>query len=468
MSHLLWDDQEIFSLRHEKSAAYLAAIRELVAEERFGGPAGEEFLRLYDRLATADPQEFTAVWSDPAAYLWVRTAYQLLGAHFGSVELSLTARTYQAHYGAATPREAAVRHLDHLKLFAAGLALRTGDDWLFERPLLAALPLALPGTRLALEGKETVRISGVRSGRLAAEKGEFELPECPIVRRGSCEIRMQRSLFLLPGIGYGEPLLLAGPRYQHNQAERLEAVLAAVERYAPQQLEQFAAHVQVAVFKPAHLGDFSNVSHSELPGAFIVTLLDDSLIMADRFIHELHHNRLFCLEEKGGAFFDDERQDSIRDPRFYSPWRDEPRPLHGLLHAFYVFQPVWHFWLRVREEGIESESTLTFADDQLCRIPQQLQLAASVLGQHGAFTEYGQAIFDGICKGAEEINSQASSLFRQDVAAWTLNEQGATIRQRSRETRQLLTVRQAIAEHLQRYESSRKNGFPVEFELAAA
>jgi hypothetical protein len=66
-NHLLWHDQQIFSLRHEKSAAYLAAIHEVVAEERFGGRAGEDFLRSYDRLAAADPQEFTAVWSDPAA-----------------------------------------------------------------------------------------------------------------------------------------------------------------------------------------------------------------------------------------------------------------------------------------------------------------------------------------------------------------------------------------------------------------
>jgi asparagine synthetase B (glutamine-hydrolysing) len=90
-----------------------------------------------------------------------------------------------------------------------------------------------------------------------------------------------------------------------------------VERYAPQQLEQFAVHVQVAVFKPAHLGDYSNVSHSELPGAFIVTRLDDPLIMADRFIHELHHNRLFCLEEKGGAFFDDERLPQLLTDDFH-------------------------------------------------------------------------------------------------------------------------------------------------------
>ena len=129
---------------------------------------------------------------------------------------------------------------------------------------------------------------------------------------------------------------------------------------------------------------------------------------------------------------------------------------------------MWHFWLRVREEGAESERTLAFADDQLRRIPQQLQLAACVLGQHGAFTEYGQAIFDGIRRGAEEINSQAKALFPQDVPAWTLNEQGATVRQRSRETRQLFTVRQAIADHLERYERSRKNGFPVELELATA
>jgi len=462
IDQLLWNDQELFAVRHEKSADYLAAIRELVADEQFGKSSGEEFLRVYEYLASADPADFTAVWSDPAAYLWVRTAYQLLGAHFGSLEPSPMARAYCDHYQSATFAEAAELHLDQFELFAAGLALRAGDHWRFDRPLHCSLPTTIPGTRLALDGEGFVRLRGVSQGGIELEGDTFTLRECPVVRRGDCAIRMQALLFCLPGIGYGQPLREAGPRYQVDQAGRLEEVLSAIESYAPHQLEQLAAHVQVAAFKPAHLGDYSNVSHSELPGAYIVSMLDDPLIMADRCIHELHHNRLFCLEEKGGALFDEERQDSIRDARFYSPWRDEPRPLHGLLHALYVFQPVWHFWRRVQEAGSAPELTLSFAEDQLQRIPQQLELAAAVLRRHGAFTEFGQALFDGMCRGAKEIAALASELAPKDLPAWTINERGGTVRQCSRETRLPLMVGEAVAEHVRRYERSRKNGFPVQ------
>jgi HEXXH motif-containing protein len=458
---LLWEDLKVFATRPEKSAAYLAAIRELVAEERFGGAAGEKFLAQYEQLAAAEPTDFAAVWTDPAAYLWVRTAYQLLGAHFGSLQPTSIAEIYRAHYGAATFGEAAARHLDQFQLFAAGLAIKTGGDMVFQEPLSCMLPLPIPGTHWSIDGAGAALLEGVRGGRLLVRSGSFDIRKCPVVQHGSRTFRMQASVFSLPGIGYGEPLQQAGPEYQQAHAQKLSEILSAIERYAPEQLEQFGAHVQMAVFKPAHLGEYSNVSHSELPGAFIVTKLEDPLIMADRFIHELHHNRLFCLEEQGGGFFDDERQDSLGDARFYSPWRDEPRPLHGLLHAFYVFQPVWHFWRRVRAEGNKPERTLAFAEDQLRRIPRQLALAGGVLLRHGIFTEFGQTIFDGMCRSAEQIRKLADALDPGDFPAWTINEQGATVRQRSRLTSALLTVGAAVAEHVQRYETRRGDGFPA-------
>jgi HEXXH motif-containing protein len=386
--------------------------------------------------------------------------YQLLGAHYGSIDLTPTARTYQAYYGATTPAAAAARHLEQLKLFAAGLALRTGATWTCEQPLRLTGPVAIPGTRLWLDGERSAALHGVRGSQPLTNTDVAAWQECPLIRRGNCEIRLQAALFCLPSVGYGRPLQEAGAEFQREQAPQLGLALAAIERYAPQQFEQVAAHMQVVALKPANLGDYSNVSHSELPGACVLALLDDPVIMADRLIHELHHNRLFCLEEKGGALFDEDRLDSVRDARFYSPWRDEPRPLHGLLHAFYVFQPVWRFWQSVREAQTESEQTLAFADDQLRRIPRQLELAADILRRHGEFTPYGQSIFEGMCRGAEEIADRAAKLPGDDPPAWLVNAQGALVRQRSRFTGQPITVHAAVEEHIRCYEAAHGNRFP--------
>jgi hypothetical protein len=210
--------------------------------------------------------------------------------------------------------------------------------------------------------------------------------------------------------------------------------------------------VQVTALKPATLGDFSNVSHSELPGAFIVTVLEDPFVMADRFIHELHHNRLFCLEDKCGAIFDDNLQNSITDARFYSPWRDEPRPLHGILHALYVFQPVWHFWKCVQDADDAPAQTLGFARDQLRRIPLQLQLAMTTLREHSRFTESGQGIFDGICRGAAQIIHGAGDMLPADVQAWAITNAGVLVPQKARGRSELISVRGAIRDHIERYE----------------
>jgi HEXXH motif-containing protein len=479
VSNLLWNDADCLTLRHVRSAEYLAAIRELVAQQQFGGEEGAEFLHIFDHLAAANPADFTAVWTDPAAYLWARTAYQLLGAHFGSVDLSPTAASWQVHYGFATTEAAAVHQLACFKLLALGLALRTGQDWELEEPLTVKLPVTIPGTRWSLDGEGTICIHAVHGNQLKVSQGqrilllnkqmasdggacEIVWNECPLVRWGACELRMQAAIFRLPGIGYGEPLHEAGPAFQQDRIELAQAVLQAVERYAPNEFEQIAAHMQVLALKPAHGGDYGNVSHSELPGACVLSVLNEPVIMADRMIHEFHHNRLFCVEEQCGAFFDSERQDAIRDKRYYSPWRDEPRSLHGILHALYVTQPVWKYWRRVRSEGAVSEQLLAFADDQLRRLPLQHARAVEVLRTHGHFTEQGWAIFEGIAANAENIYAQAAVLTPRETLAYTLNLDGAITPQLSRSGDRHVRGAEAVEEHFRLFAGGAQSASPTQ------
>jgi HEXXH motif-containing protein len=62
--------------------------------------------------------------------------------------------------------------------------------------------------------------------------------------------------------------------------------------------------------------------------------------MAEAIVHEFGHTELNTLMDTEMLSSEDTRE------RFYSPWRSDPRPLSGLIHALYVFSRVSDFLSR--------------------------------------------------------------------------------------------------------------------------
>ena len=90
-------------------------------------------------------------------------------------------------------------------------------------------------------------------------------------------------------------------------------------------------------------------SDNSVPGALYVSIMQDgSLIdpydLADSLIHEHRHQKLYLLE----------RQNPTVEPTSLvvpSPWREDPRPPSGLLHAVFVFVELRRFWSYVHNRG---------------------------------------------------------------------------------------------------------------------
>ncbi len=90
-------------------------------------------------------------------------------------------------------------------------------------------------------------------------------------------------------------------------------------------------------------------SDNSVPGALYVSIIHDgnlinSYDLADSLIHEHRHQKLYLLE----------RQNSIVEPTSLvvpSPWREDPRPPSGLLHAVFVFVELLRFWSYVFDRG---------------------------------------------------------------------------------------------------------------------
>ncbi len=77
-------------------------------------------------------------------------------------------------------------------------------------------------------------------------------------------------------------------------------------------------------------------------GRLAVTEPQNALELASLLVHEIQHSKLSVLMHLY-SFVND--QDTAA--HFYAPWRNDPRPMRGILHGVYAFTGVARLWLGV-------------------------------------------------------------------------------------------------------------------------
>ncbi len=439
---LFWTDASVLKARQQKAAAALVALERVLSRDRPLGGAEDEFLELVPRAGPAP--------ADPTFYLWVRIAYQLLGVLRGRFEPSPLVEAWRAAQGLDDAREALVHHLHAFKAFPLAAALVAGDSLAFRTPLRPRLPFAVPGTPLSIEGPGEVAIHGCSAARIQVHGDGHRIVESPVVREGGCAIRLQPHALHIPGFDDAQAALDVGTPFQREHAPRVCAALRAVRRYAPAVFAQLRSSVTLIALKPRRAGRFNNISHSELPGAFIASVRRNPLAWGDKFIHELMHNRLFDVEEIEPIL--DPAPGGRRDESFYSPWRDDPRPLHGVLHGVYVHVPVCDYWARVFADPGAPEADRAFAVERLLRLPRQMALSVALLERHGQLTAQGRRLLVSL---RDRVGAIASAVRRMglpaDVPALHASDAVDYVPERD-ETGRALSVREAVAGHRARFD----------------
>ncbi|MDU0289154.1 aKG-HExxH-type peptide beta-hydroxylase [Saccharothrix longispora] len=73
-------------------------------------------------------------------------------------------------------------------------------------------------------------------------------------------------------------------------------------------------------------------------GAIAMSPKRSATEFGEALVHELQHSKVNALLDLVHLHEDDTW------PRFYAPWRDDPRPVDGLLHGIYAFVSVVEFW----------------------------------------------------------------------------------------------------------------------------
>ena len=413
VTDLLWTVTGVYRRRLEKSAAALIAVERSLRTDTHRVPGADEFLELYQWLSRADAEHFTQVWSDPAAYYWVRRTVHFLAAIHGA-PLDTLEQAHCAEVGSSGPIEALRSHLGEFKRFVLAAAMISGIDFSFTEPYAATLPLSLPGTDLNLAGSGRLTIRGFRQGRIDAKNlEEIQIETCPTVEVGGFRLTLNPRLFNLSGLGFAGDWTQLPLEFQAQHSELVTDALSAIARLQPSTFSHFRKAIRAIALKPAREGNFSSISSSELPGAFVCSVPCDPYELAATFIHEFHHNRLYFIEETGPFFElagEDAQNDAIDGENHYSPWRDTPRPLHGLLHALYVYLPVFRFWGAAVREGGLIGPRLSYARDQLGRIPFQFQVGVNQLRRHARFTSFGSMLFEQMARETADAELEAHAL----------------------------------------------------------
>jgi len=392
--HFFWRDTSIVQPRYEKAGTALVAVRDTLERERSLCQGVDEFLDLYRVLAEADPADFDAVWRDPYAYFWARLAFELTRAARRRAPVPALARAYATAQGCGDAAAALAMHLREFQRLVLGACLRAGRDCAFRTPLEVQLPLALPGTRWSLAGNRRVAVLGCAGGRLRlhGEESPVRLVECPVIEVHGLELLLQPHVHNLPGLGFYREESDAGFEVQSKHAHLLEAALRVVARHDPDSFAQLGRFIRMISLQTRDPETYTNMTHSDLPGTVLITVVQHPFYVADALIHELHHHRLFFLEEIG-PFLDGPRDDLEGQGRHLSPWRADLRPLHGILHGAYVFIATTRFWLQVLAagEGID-ERTHVLARSRVVGGVLQLRIALHQLARHARLTAFGAAL----------------------------------------------------------------------------
>jgi uncharacterized protein len=233
-----------------------------------------------------------------------------------------------------------------LRAIAAAAAIRAG--------LQAEIEVAVTDGMVMLPSLGAAEVSGqtavVRSAKGHAEVGPVEVPESPhqdvpgwlglrLIRAGSFSILVDDlDPFRIPDVPDLAP--------RGSSAWEWETVIGQawplLERVHPVAAAEIAAAVSVIVPRTAPAVGVVSTSSPKAFGAVAMSFPPDPVTCAETLVHEMQHLKLSALIDLVTLTEPDD------DRRYYAPWRDDPRPLGGLLQGAYAYLGVSGFWERQR------------------------------------------------------------------------------------------------------------------------
>jgi HEXXH motif-containing protein len=419
--HLPWTDFDAFA----RGGGGPAAVRRLRAAER-----SRRLLLLRGIIdQTAKYPEVAAPLPSP------ERAWELLARvqqHAPDVVETILAHPYTGSWAGYTTRLCRQDvtgvcpfwvHLGHVHSLAAAAAVRAGASFDAELPIWQGT-VSLPTLGMVrLPGGEAFGVAQVFAGSdgivVRNRQAEVRLPaDLSVETAGWHPIRRITSWYgdqrlsvrlddLDPYRGLYEPI--PPRRLTALEVESWRTVVddawQLLATHLPGIAAALPAGLESLVPAPAVAFRLPSASTGEAFGSAIVAYSNDPEQLAAALVHEFQHIRLGGIQHLATLHTDDPRE------RLYAPWRDDPRPIGGVLHGIYAFSGVAAFWraLAAAEPGNELAS-FEFA---MWRGASWRTLRA--LHQDKSLTGTGRRFLDGI---AAEIAPWQDQPVAARPAAW--------------------------------------------------
>ena len=409
---------------------YAAAIESCLATTgRSSGFSGyfEEFKALRASIAFQ-------VWASPAAYHWNAMARMLLDAKLHSIIPAGILREYLEFLNLDL-EQGLNAHLNDFGRFILSARILSRREARLDVPVSIRLPSALPGTGIALfahqNERRTISVSCLDQSTVdhlvaARDYSEgrgtvvFESADGYEVTAGKMPRWKGLNGDIL--IDAFEPCLnlpyIEGfPRGQaRDQSVRflkvIESGLDRLAKYNPALVDEIG--LLTASITPMDTtmvdAEMCSGTSSAIFGGCFLALTNEPLYLAEMLLHEFCHNKLRLFEE----VFPLLRPESINNVQYYSPWRDEPRPLEGIQHGLFVFGSIAFFWLSIWNDIGATQRERTLAQRRVATLLHQLKYASAEFCRHAHVTDYGRVFVD-------EIGDWIVHL-EEEIAGWDLRQ----------------------------------------------
>jgi HEXXH motif-containing protein len=187
------------------------------------------------------------------------------------------------------------------------------------------------------------------------------------------------------------------------QAERWHSLLAEAWRLITGASPELAAPMarglfSIAPWPAAQRFRTMSASAGDAFGNAIVSELDDPVELAVTLVHEFQHIKL------GGLLHLAPLHDREPAQHLYAPWRDDPRPLGGLLQGVYAFTGVTNFWRAVRR--VATGNTGDVAQFEFARWRQEVWATLRQLRSLPELTDLGRRLLAGLTTTADGWTDQ--------------------------------------------------------------
>lgn len=371
----------------------------------FGGLAAlSRFQSCYCIARNCDPDSIAAAMGSPYAFVWLKRIFDLIKAKRGEVltawiDPHLLPKQSFGDYGSEL--------LDRFGILVVGALCRSNATCEFAEPIPLLRPSTIPlSTRHLTPNSSSACITGVREGNVEAlGVHQQELRSVTIGGRRIAIDPFDEYLFVEAREGASRQL---GRDSVDDFCELLTRALSDLRANCPESIEEIQlVYRSMSPSLIASLTGFPSGTTSSSIGFSCFSLATRPEIMCEMLIHEVSHAHLFAVQNIDPLLDPAIHGEGWHPENLYSPWRDDARPINGVLHGSFVFARVAMMWLR----WIDSSSTCSdLPRRRLAALRDQLVIACEILAAYATWTPAGATFFADLCRTVARIQDRCSGL----------------------------------------------------------